>query len=338
MAFFHDAGPNTLLLLFLLAFFISPFEPLSHYLVGLVEKQSKFRSAHSILILTSIVAEAAANAFASLLYPIFGMQFNCAAAGVFALLSLLALGRMPIPDTPKRTRREPARKENYGGVFTCSSRMPDGKEGLFTLHRLAVRECLRRSRIAFLGMTFVLYVALLSSLQTMVIPLIVSISGAQALALVQVMFAGGFIAGCVSAARLAMNERQMVVALLFNCLLILCGLLQPALFMFMLVAAVTGFFPPIVISTLSSEVQQTSSRELQPFAMSLVSLAGSMAAISGAALILLISFCLRYVPSQTGFVKPLLVLGIAAGVYLLLSLLAAGWLLKRRARAAEAGG
>lgn len=335
MIVFHDAGPNTLLLLFLLALCISPFEPLSHYLVGLIEKQSRFRLAHSVLVLAGIVFESAANAFASLIYPTFGIQLNFTAAAGFALLSLLALRCMPIPEAPKNSQRRKRTDGRPGFVYGDGAQASGEKPSILVFHRLAIRESLASPRIVFLAMCFVLYVALLSSLQAMVIPLMVAISGPRSLALVQLMFACGFIAGCVFSTRFQTHERQFVVALVFNCLLILCGLLQPKLIVFLLVALVTGFFPPLVISTATSEVQKSSSRELQPYAMSLVSLAGSLAAISGAALVLLISFCLRFLNWKTALGKPLLTIGIAAGLYLLLSLLAAGWLLKQRSGTAQ---
>ncbi len=184
-------------------------------------------------------------------------------------------------------------------------------------------------------MTFILYVALLSSLQSMIIPLIVSVSGPRSLALVQLMFASGFVAGCLFSSWFAVHEKQFMVALLANCLLILSGLLQPTLPVFLLVAMVTGFFPPIVISTATSEVQKTTSQELQPYAMSLLSLTGGLAAVGGAAVVLVISFCLRYFALPTALAKPLLTVGIAAALYLLLSVMAAAWFLKRGSWARE---
>lgn len=328
LMFFHDSGPNTLLLLFLLALCISPFEPLSHYLVGIIAKQSRFRSAHSVLVLVGVIFESAANAFASLLHPMFGPQLSFAAASGFALLSILALHGMPIPTPPRNSRRRTKAHGKSDADYDDGAEAMKGKQSFLHTHRLAIREALSSPRIVFWGMSFVLYVALLSSLQAIVVPLLISISGPRALAFVQVMFASGFVAGCIFSTRFKVHERQVVAALLFNCMLILCGLIQPKLIVFLLVALVTGFFPPIVISTITSEVQKTSSRELQPCAMSLVSLAGSLAAILGATLVLVISFCLRFSTWQITLTKPLLTVGIAAGLYLLLALTVARWLPK----------
>lgn len=333
--FFHDAGRGTILLLFSLALCTAPFEPLSHYLIGLIEKQRHFRSRHSLLVLAGVMVESAASAIASLLYPISGVRLNFVLAGGFALLSLLAFRCMPIPAPRQRSRRPTAVDDLPCGTVSNHGETRDRKHSFFAPHRSALRECLSHPRIVFLGMTFILYVALLSSLQSMIIPLIVSVSGPRSLALVQLMFASGFVAGCLFSSWFAVHEKQFMVALLANCLLILSGLLQPTLPVFLLVAMVTGFFPPIVISTAASEVQKTTSQELQPYAMSLLSLTGGLAAVGGAAVVLVISFCLRYFALPTALAKPLLTVGIAAALYLLLSVMAAAWFLKRGSWARE---